>query len=63
MAAIGKMMGVKTPVIDALITLAAVINGQDYRGSGLTLEKMGLADVDPQDLPLVLREGFEREHS
>jgi opine dehydrogenase len=63
MAEIGRMMGVATPVIDALITLASVINGQDYRRSGLTLEKMGLAEVHPADLPMFLQEGFGKEKS
>ena len=42
MAEIGRMMSVATPVIDALITLASVVNGQDYRRSGLTRRKNGL---------------------
>jgi opine dehydrogenase len=58
MAEIGRLLGVKTPVIDALITLASTISRIDYRTEGLTLEKMGLAGTRPEDLPMVLREGF-----
>jgi opine dehydrogenase len=58
MAEIGRLLGVKTPVIDALITLASVISRTDYRSEGLTLEKMGLAGTRPADLSMVLREGF-----
>jgi opine dehydrogenase len=58
MAALGKWLGVKTPVIDALITLASAINRRDYRQDGLTLEKMGLASVTRQDFETVLQEGF-----
>jgi opine dehydrogenase len=58
MAEIGRMMGMKTPVIDALITLASVMSGTDYRKEGLTLEKMGLAAVKPGHLLGVLRNGF-----
>jgi opine dehydrogenase len=58
MAEIGRMMGVETPVIDALITLASVMSGADYRKDGLTLEKMGLAAVKPEHLPGVLQNGF-----
>ncbi len=43
MAEIGKLLGLKTPVMDALITLASVALGVDFRVEGLTLEKMGLA--------------------
>jgi opine dehydrogenase len=58
MAEIGRLMGVKTPVIDALITLASVINQTDYRSEGLTLEKMGLAGITAQALPKILQDGF-----
>jgi opine dehydrogenase len=59
MAAIGKLVGVKTPVMDALITLASTALGVDFRVAGLTLEKMGLAGVKPENLPKILRDGFE----
>jgi len=58
MAEIGRLMGLETPVIDALITLASVVSGADYRKDGLTLEKMGLASVTPEHLPGVLQNGF-----
>jgi opine dehydrogenase len=58
MAEIGSLLGVETPVIDALITLASEMNQTDYRAEGLTLEKMGLAAVKPEDLPALLHEGF-----
>ena len=58
MAEIGRLVDVKTPVIDALITLASVATGTDYRSEGLTLEKMGLAGVHPNDLANILQNGF-----
>lgn len=58
MAEIGILLGLKTPVMDALITLASTALGVDFRTTGLTLEKMGLANVKPEELPKVLREGF-----
>ena len=58
MADIGHLLGVKTPVIDSLITLAAVATGTDYRREGLTLEKMGLANIRAGELPKILIEGF-----
>jgi opine dehydrogenase len=58
MAEIGRLAGVKTPVIDSLITLASAISRTDYRSLGLTLEKMGLTGIRAEDLPMVLREGF-----
>jgi opine dehydrogenase len=58
MAEIGRLFGVKTPVMDALITLASTALGLDFRKEGLTLEKMGLQGVDPADLTGLLRDGF-----
>ena len=58
MAEIGKLLGVKTPVIDALITLASVVHHTDFRNEGLTLEKMGLAGVRAEDLPAIVQNGF-----
>lgn len=58
MGELGKRLAVKTPVIDALITLASVLNRRNYRQEGLTLEKMGLADISPENFKTVLREGF-----
>ena len=58
MAEIGKLVGVETPVIDALIILASAVSGTDYRKEGLTLEKMGLAGIAAEQLPRVLDNGF-----
>jgi opine dehydrogenase len=58
MAEIGKLVGVKTPVMDALIALASTALGVDFRSEGLTLEKMGLAGVTPDRLQTILAEGF-----
>jgi opine dehydrogenase len=58
MAEIGKLLGVKTPVMDALITLASTALGVDFRAEGLTLEKMGLASLKQVELSRVLENGF-----
>jgi opine dehydrogenase len=58
MAEIGKFLEVETPVIDALITVASEINQINYRREGLTLEKMGLSGVKPEDLKALLHEGL-----
>jgi opine dehydrogenase len=42
MADLGTMLGVTTPVINALIDLASLINETDYRRTGRTLGKMGI---------------------
>ncbi|HEX9788943.1 MAG TPA: NAD/NADP octopine/nopaline dehydrogenase family protein [Candidatus Binatia bacterium] len=58
MAEIGKLVGVKTPVMEALITLASTALGVNFCVDGLTLEKMGLAGVEPENLPKFLHDGF-----
>jgi len=58
MAEIGKLLGVRTPVMDALITLASTALGLDFRTEGLTLEKMGLAKIRSDDLQDILVNGF-----
>jgi hypothetical protein len=44
--------------MDALITLASTALGLDFRTEGLTLEKMGLAKIRPDDLQDILVNGF-----
>jgi opine dehydrogenase len=58
MSELGKLLGVKTPVMDALITLGSAALGVDFRSTGLTLGKMGLANVAADELPGVLHNGF-----
>ncbi len=58
MAEIARLLGVKTPVMDALITLASTALHTNFRNEGLTLEKMGLASVLAENLPEILQEGF-----
>jgi opine dehydrogenase len=58
MAEIGKLIGIKTPMMDALTTLASTALGVDFRVEGLTREKMGLAAIKPENLPKFLHDGF-----
>lgn len=52
-----RMVGVATPTIDGLITLGSVVNGRDYLRDGLTLERMGLDAVEPDQLESFLYGG------
>ncbi len=58
MAEIGGIVGVETPVMDALVLLASVANRIDYRREGLTLEKMGLLGSSAEDLRDIVQNGF-----
>jgi opine dehydrogenase len=57
MSALGRLAGVPTPTIDALIQLAEAATGIPYAESGLTLDKMGLAGLQPLELPDFLERG------
>lgn len=54
---LGKKYGVKTPVIDSMITLASVMTGQDFYGNGLTLEDLGIGHMTPEQLLDYLNNG------
>lgn len=41
-ASLGRMLGVPTPTSEAIITLASLLNEEDYWESGRTVEKMGI---------------------
>jgi opine dehydrogenase len=56
-AALGELAGVATPTIDALVQLASLAVGVDYRRHGLTLEKLGLAGKSPSELLKFVEEG------
>jgi len=47
---LGAMMGLATPNIDAIITLASTVNDVDYRAEGRHLATLGLEGVEPADL-------------
>jgi opine dehydrogenase len=57
LAEFGTLLRISTPTIDALIHLASLAGGVDFKKDGLTLERMGLADVQPSDLEQFLWEG------
>jgi opine dehydrogenase len=59
MAEIARLFGIKTPVIDALITLASTALAINFRTEGLTLEKMGLDQTEPEELQEILENGFD----
>lgn len=54
---LGKKYGVKTPVIDSMITLASVMTGQDFYGNGLTLDDLGIGHMTPEQLLDYLNNG------
>lgn len=56
-AALGDLVGVATPTIDALVALASVLTGREYALTGLTLERLGLAGLESGTFEAYLQSG------
>ncbi len=56
-SALGRLAGVPTPIIDALVAIGGVAVGIDYAREGLTLEKLGIAGKSPSELMKFVEEG------
>ncbi len=48
MAGFGRLVGVETPAMDSMITLASIALEKDYRRDGLNLARMGLEGISPE---------------
>lgn len=46
----GEMVGIPTPAIDSVITLASILNRADYRKEGRTLESLGLSGRSSKEI-------------
>ena len=55
MSELARLAGVPTPTMDALISLASIARGVDFRSAGLTLARMGLAGVSTTDVTTIHR--------
>ncbi|MGI6226511.1 MAG: NAD/NADP octopine/nopaline dehydrogenase family protein [Peptococcales bacterium] len=49
-SSIGKVAGVATPVIDAIITLGGALLGRDFWAEGMSVEKLGFNIASKEDL-------------
>lgn len=54
---LGKKFGVKTPIIDSMITLASVMTEADYFEQGYTLEYLGIGHLNKEELLDYLHNG------
>ena len=50
MASLGDMLGVRTPISDALIALASAVHGCDHLAEGRTVERLGIAGLPAAQL-------------
>jgi opine dehydrogenase len=56
-ASLGRRLGVPTPLADAMLRLASIVNGVDYARDGRTLERLGLAELSIDELKRRLHDG------
>ena len=50
MAELGRTAGVSTPLFDSLITICSTLLNRDFRSSGRTLERLGLAGLSKEQI-------------
>lgn len=50
LASFGKVAGVPTPTMDAIITLSGIVNQTDYRKTGRTLASLGLEGYSVEEI-------------
>lgn len=53
---LGKLVNVETPVIDMMISTASIIHSVDYRSTGRTIERMGIAGMNSEEIKLYVTE-------
>ena len=53
-ALIGRAWGVPTPTIDAIIQIASIILNVDYFKEGLTMDDLGIAEMNPDGVKAFL---------
>jgi opine dehydrogenase len=58
MSGFGKAAGVPTPAIDGVILLAQILAGRDFAAEARTLDRMGLAAMDGEQIRRTVEEGF-----
>lgn len=57
-ASLGDHLGVEVPTIKSVIHLASLMTGQDFWGTGRTIERMGLSDLGVREIRLLAVEGM-----
>ena len=56
---IGKIAGVKTPLMESVVNLASALKGENYWLTGRTLEKMGIDHMNMESIKEFLEYGYK----
>lgn len=57
-ASLGQKVGVETPIMNAFISLASVINDTDYQKEGMSLDRLGLGKLSLDEIRQTFQEGL-----
>jgi opine dehydrogenase len=57
MSSLGAMLGIPTPTIDMIITLAEMMNDTDYRAGGRTVDTLGIKGMNVEQIHRLVTEG------
>jgi len=59
-SSLGKMLGVPTPISDALIAIASAVNETDYYKEGRTVERLGISGMSVKEINEYLEKGVKK---
>jgi opine dehydrogenase len=59
LSSLGKVVGINTPVMDAVITLASALKGENYFETGFTIKDLGLDGKSIKQIKEFLQNGYE----
>ena len=57
-ASLGERFGVSVRGMDSIIRLACIVHRTDYWKRGRTVDKLGIGDLDGNELTLYVNEGI-----
>jgi len=60
MVSVGKLLGVKTPTLNALIHMASLIHARDFWAEGRTVQTLGLAGMSVEDIRMLAVRGVSK---
>ncbi|SNS31256.1 opine dehydrogenase [Anaerovirgula multivorans] len=59
LSSLGKAIGINTPVMDAVITLASALKDENYWDTGYTVKDLGLEGMSIEEIKAFLQKGYK----